>query len=437
MTKRKRDLQGLGLSVLNRFAGSETVDKLGLRKPAEKALYTASRASFGAANLANDQIKAMKRLLLPQADSGSASKGLFDLRPTDEQSLLQDATRRFAEDILRPAAEDAEQHHEPSEEVWRAANELGLITLAVPEQLGGAATDRSVVTSALVAENLAWGDMGQACALLAPVGVVNALANWGTAAQQMSYLPAFASDSPPDAAIAMLESGTVCDPMTPRTVARKDGTDWILNGEKALVPLGRFAELYLVSASCEGLGPRLLLVERSATGVSRAIDESMGLRGGGLGRIHFNDVRLSPEAILGDENSLSEAVHLSRLMWCSMAVGCAQAVLDLLTPYVNERKAFGEPISRRQGVAFTVANIAIEVDAMRLMTWRALARKDQGLDFHREAVLAHRFCTEHAMNIGSDGVQMLGGHGFVKEYPAERWYRDLRAIGIQEGGLLG
>lgn len=436
MTKPKRDIQGLGLSLLNRFAGSETVDKLGLRKPAEKALYTASKASFGAASLANNQLNAVRKMLQPARLQQPQAGGLFDLTPTDEQAMMQEATRRFAEELLRPAAVDAEAHMEPSEDVWLQANALGLAQLAVPEKLGGVGSERSVITSGLVAESLGWGDMGQACALLAPVGVANALANWGSAEQQMKYLTAFTSEAPPDAAFAVIDTEVTPDPMRPRCIARQDGDQWVINGEKRLVPLGRFAELFIVSVDCDRLGPRLMLIEKSAEGVTRHPDDSMGLRGGGLGRVRFDKVRVDSGALLGDNKAFADAIHLARLMWCSLAVGCSQAVLDTVTAYVNDRKAFGEPLSHRQAVAFMVADIATEVDAMRLMTWRALSRCDQGLDFHREAILAHRFCAEHAMEIGSHGVQLLGGHGFVTEYPVERWYRDLRAVGVQEGGLL-
>jgi hypothetical protein len=111
-------------------------------------------------------------------------------------------------------------------------------------------------------------------------------------------------------------------------------------------------------------------------------------------------------------------------------------VLDYVTDYVKDRKAFGEPISNRQAVAFAVANIAIELEGLRLATYRAAARVDQGLPFAREVALARRLCADRGMAIGSEGVQLLGGHGFVKEHPVERWYRDLRAAGIIEGGLL-
>jgi alkylation response protein AidB-like acyl-CoA dehydrogenase len=117
-------------------------------------------------------------------------------------------------------------------------------------------------------------------------------------------------------------------------------------------------------------------------------------------------------------------------------MGTGRAVLDYVVPYVNERRAFGEPISNRQAVAFTVANIAIELEGMRLATLRAASRVDQDLAFAREVTLARRLCSERGMVIGSDGVQLLGGHGYVKEHPVERWYRDLRAAGLMEGAVL-
>ena len=129
----------------------------------------------------------------------------------------------------------------------------------------------------------------------------------------------------------------------------------------------------------------------------------------------------------------AECIALARLAWCALAVGTGQAALDYVSDYVKERKAFGEPISNRQAVAFTVANMAIELDGLRLATYRAAGRVDQGLEFSREVALARWLCANRAMQLGSDAVQMLGGHGFVKEHPVERWYRDLRAAGLMEG----
>jgi alkylation response protein AidB-like acyl-CoA dehydrogenase len=164
----------------------------------------------------------------------------------------------------------------------------------------------------------------------------------------------------------------------------------------------------------------------------------MGVRAAGLTILSLEDVTVADSALLGDADgtTYAECVRLSRLAWCALAVGTGQAVLDYVTTYVNEREAFGEPISHRQSVAFMVANIAIELQAMRLVTWKAAARAAQGKDFAREVALARKLCADKGMQIGLDGVQLLGGHGFVKEHPVERWYRDLRAIGVMEGGVL-
>src|SRR5947209_4060636 len=164
----------------------------------------------------------------------------------------------------------------------------------------------------------------------------------------------------------------------------------------------------------------------------------MGVRAGATGRLTFEGVALPTGALLaeGDPEVYADCVSLARLGWCAVSVGTAQAVLDYVIPYVKDRVAFGEPIANRQSVAFTVANIAIELDGMRLATYRAAARVDQGKPFAREVALARRLCSERGMAIGSDGVQLLGGHGYVKEHPVERWYRDLRAAGLMEGALV-
>ncbi|EQD81392.1 hypothetical protein N599_36475, partial [Saccharopolyspora erythraea D] len=165
-------------------------------------------------------------------------------------------------------------------------------------------------------------------------------------------------------------------------------------------------------------------------------EPSMGLRGAAMGRVVLDGVHLPATALLGERESYVECVRSARIAWCALAVGTGQAVLDYVIPYVNDRVAFGEPISHRQGVAFRVADIATELEGMRLATYRAASRAEQGLPHARETALARRLCAAKGMAIGSDGVQLLGGHGFVKEHPVERWYRDLRAIGVAEGIVM-
>ena len=160
----------------------------------------------------------------------------------------------------------------------------------------------------------------------------------------------------------------------------------------------------------------------------------MGLRTLQLATLEFDAVSLPGDSLLGAGNfNLQRFLDLSRIGICALAVGTCQGVLDYVKEYCNERIAFGEPISNRQSVAFMVADMATELEAMRLMVWRAASLAEQGLEFHRPTYLAHVACGEHAMKIGTDGVQLLGGHGFCREHPVEMWYRNLRAIAILDG----
>lgn len=441
-TTHKRDSMGFGLALLNRFAGWPLIDRLGLRKTSEQVVYQATKTGFRVAGAAARSFKAAQKRVKPARLSRGAPRELFDLTPTDEQQMMRESVQRFAVEQLRPAAAKANEACAAPAEILTGSLELGLNLMGVPEELGGAGSERSVMTNVLIAEAMAQGDMGLAVACLAPVSVVQALAEWGNADQQSTYLPSFTGDKVPAAALAMLEPRPLFDPFVLETRARATADGYVLNGVKSLVARAHEAELFIIAAELEGEGPALFIVESSAAGLGIEAEPSMGLRAASLGRVVLKDVKLPRGALLGEANAqtgaetYAECLRLSRLAWCSLAVGTGQAVLDYVIPYVNERSAFGEPISHRQSVAFMVSNIAIELEGMRLATWRAASRAEQGKDFAREVALARRLCAERGMQIGNDGVQLLGGHGFVKEHPVERWYRDLRAVGVMEGGIL-
>lgn len=433
-----KDAMGLGLRVLNRFAGLKTVDKLGLRKSAEKAIFGASRAGFATAGAASRVFKSTRKLVEPSRLVQRSGDGLFDLTPSEEQEMLRDSCRSFADEQLRPAALAADTACAPMPELLAAAGEMGIHLLGLPESLGGAGQERSAMTNVLVAEALAHGDLSLAVACLAPSAVSNALVLWGDAEQQSAYLPAFVGEKSPAAALAIQEPSALFDPFKLAVKARRTPGGYVLDGVKSLVPRAAEAELFIVSAHLEGRGPGLFIVESSTSGLSVQPEPAMGLRAAATGRLVLDNVALPNHALLGNGSvdTYSSCINLARLGWCAVAVGAAQAALDYLVPYVNERIAFGEPISHRQAVAFTVANAAIEIEGMRLLTYRAASRAEQSKTFFEETALARRLCADKGMQIGSDAVQLLGGHGFVKEHPAERWYRDLRAVGFMEGVLL-
>ncbi|HUY59769.1 MAG TPA: acyl-CoA dehydrogenase family protein [Solirubrobacteraceae bacterium] len=373
----------------------------------------------------------------PSRQTTAVPGAAFDLTPTDEQRMLVDAVRDFALNRVRPTALAADAGCRTPPELLATAAELGLTTIGVPEALGGVLEHRATVTAALIAEALAEGDMGVALACLAPAGVATVLGLWGDADQQAAHMPAFVGDAPPAAAIAIAEPRVLFDPFALQTRAtRTPAGDFQLDGVKALVPRAAGAELLVVAAELDGT-PALFLVEGGTDGVTAESQPAMGIRAAATGRVSFENVVLPASALLADSDPqvYRELVALGRIGWCALAVGTGQAVLDYVSAYVNERVAFGEPIATRQSVAFMVANIAIELDGLRLVTHRAAGLAETGRDFVREAALARVLAARHAMQIGSDGVQLLGGHGYTKEHPVERWFRDLRAAGMLEGAL--
>ena len=435
---------GLGLRALNRLAGSELLDRVGQRDRVQRWVYQGTRHGFRAAGATGRSFSAATKLARPARQGHARSSDLFDVTPDDEQQMLREAIGAFAAEQVRPAALAADGACATPPELLAQASELGITTLGVPEELGGVMTERSAVTSVVVSEALAHGDVGIAFAALAPGAVATALGLWGDAEQQSTYLPAFTGENPPAAALALVEPRPLFDPLVLSTRARREEGDWILSGVKTLVPRAAEDELFVIAADADGLGPALFLVESSSKGVFTEPEPAMGLRAAATGRVSLEDVRVPAGALLGASSPQGEGsrevylecVQRARVAWCALAVGAAQAVLDYLIPYVNERVAFGEPISNRQAVAFAVADVGIELEGMRLLTYRAANRADIGKDFARESALARRLCVDKGMRIGSDGVQLLGGHGYIKEHPVERWYRDLRAMGVMEGALL-
>ncbi|ASP39347.1 butyryl-CoA dehydrogenase [Bacterioplanes sanyensis] len=430
-----RDIQGLGLNMASRFAGSEWAEKYGLRKPAEKLAYHSTKQGFKWAGqwLAKRSAKQQTpRLAAPD------SRALFDLTLSDEQQMIHDSMRAVAQDLLRPAALSADEDRHISPELWQQCQDLGISQLAIPESFGGARSDQGdgITTSVLLTEALAWGDLSLAYSLLAPAAVASALRQWGSSEQMAQWFPLWQQPEPIKAAIAVQEAHPLFDPQRLSCKAKKTRRGYRLTGVKTMVPFAGQASFYLVAAMLNGK-PRVFIVAADSPGLSHQATPAMGLRCSASGQLTLNKVEVGNDCLLGRGQAFDYRafIDLGQLHWCALATGCAQAALDYLIPYCNEREAFGEPISHRQSVAFAIANIGIELESMRLLTWRAAARADPGMSFHREAYLAHVLCADKAMEIGTQAVQLLGGHGFTKEHPAERWYRDMRALSCLSSGL--
>jgi alkylation response protein AidB-like acyl-CoA dehydrogenase len=438
----RRDPVGLMVAALTRLAQADLVDRLGIRRSTEQTVFRVTSAGFRTVGATSRAFSRRGRKSAGTRVPHAHQAGVFDLTPSEDQQMLVDVVSEFAAEVVRPAAADANETCLAPQDLLAAGLEIGLPILGVPEALGGIAEERPEMTGTLVHEALSHGDLGLAVAALAPGAVATAIGRWGSEEQQATYLPAFTGtagtgDQVPAAALALTEPTPLFDPRRPATTAVRSGDGYVLSGVKSMVPRGPDAELFVVGADLEG-SPALFLVESGTAGITLEAEPSMGVRAATLSRLVLDDVEVGSIALLGeaDGSTYVEAVRASRVAWCALAGGTGQAVLDHVTPYVKERTAFGEPIAHRQSVAFMVADIAIELQAMRLVTYRAASRLAQGKDATREVALARRICAEKGMQIGLDGVQLLGGHGFVKEHPVERWYRDLRATGLMEGGVM-
>ena len=429
MSNMMNKAQGLGLSLITKIAGSEVLDQLKLRKFVEKSLYQGSKTGFKV--LTKTQKAFKPQSIDKQRLPNQVNKNLFDLGLTEEQQMTSDAMSQFAQEVLYNLAHDADHHTQFPEELWQHLVDLGLNYYALPEALGGVATEQNIVSNILIAENLAKGDFSLTAGLLSTFSVINAITRWGSTQVQSMYLPCFAEDTDITATFAFQEATPAFNPYQLKTKATEQNGQFYITGEKTLVVLGDTADVFLVSAEYNGQ-PDIFVVQCDES-ISIKSNPAMGLKAAETATLHFNQ---TPALRLGDADfDYTAFVDLGNLMWCAMAVGTCEAIKAYCIKYANERTAFGEPISHRQSVAFMIADMAIEIDAMRMLVLNAASLAEAGQPFHREAYLARLLCAEKSMKIGTDGVQILGGHGFTKEHPVERWYRDLRATAILHSGL--
>lgn len=429
MTNMADKAQSMGLSLLGKIAGSTVIDQLKLRKFIEKSLYHGAKTGFKTLSQTQKIFKANKqqqKQRLPFKQSN-----LFDLNMSEEQRMACEAMQQFAQEVLYPLAHDADQTESFPHVLWQQVQDLGLNIYALPEAYQGVATEKEVLSHVLIAEHLGQGDFSLAAGLLSSFSVINCIAQWGSKQIQNTYLPAFAEQSDLHASFAVQENTPAFNPFRLKTQASSHEGQFTLYGEKTLVLLGESADLFIVSAEFNQR-PEVFIVERDDS-IQCKKSPAMGLKATETVDLFFNH---TPAQRLADEDfDYAAFVDLGNLMWCALAVGCCEAVKRYCIDYANQRTAFSEPISHRQGIAFMIADMAIEIEAMRILILNAASLADAGKNFHREAYLARLLCSDKAMKIATDGVQILGGHGYTKEHPVERWYRDLRATAILHAGL--
>jgi alkylation response protein AidB-like acyl-CoA dehydrogenase len=378
---------------------------------------------------------------------------MFDLEPTEEQQLMVQTARELAKNEMDPKAHEADEAAALPAGFLQRSWGLGLACAAIPEQYDGAAMERSAVTGALILEELGYGDLAMALAMLAPATVAYPVLDYGTAAQKERYLRACTGNHFPTLTAAVMEPDYDFDPTALHTVAKKQGSGYVLNGTKCFVPNGSIADTFLVYARMDGAadgfdGVAAFFVPRAAAGLSVGEKEkNMGAHALDSVSLSLGDVAVPADARLGGEGPIDfeRIMSASRIALSALALGVARRAYDHSVTYAMERKTWGQPIATRQSVAFTIADMRIELDAARLLVWEAAWQLDRGQSATaataataatKESYLAKMIVDEMVLKVTDEAVMIMGGHGFIRENPVERWLRNARGFAAFEGLAL-
>lgn len=366
---------------------------------------------------------------------------MISFEATEEQDLIKETVQSFAQDQLTDAARTAEESGEIPPDLLQAAWELGLVAAQIPEEFGGAGMDRSPVTSCLVLEELGAGCPALASAIMATSAFVNPLIDFGTEEQKSEYLPLFVGETFTPAAIAIQEPQLGFDVNRMETTAEQSADGWTLSGTKRLVPLGTQAKHFLILANNKAetgvASIEAFIVAADTAGLNVAAEEEsrLGLNGLPVAILEFDGMKLPAAARLGGDAGVDSArlMNSVRVSGLALAVGLARAVTDFCIPYAQEREAFGTAIGRKQAIAFMMADMHSDVETMRWMVWKAASALEHAEDSQKETALAQNYVGRKAMRIADDGLQIFGGHGFIRELPLEMWYRNMRTLTVLEG----
>lgn len=357
---------------------------------------------------------------------------MISFTPTEEQQLIIDTVRRYAAERLRPAAHDASEGRNTPSDVIAKGWDLGLLPSAIPEQYGGFGEEHSAITGALAAEELGNGDLAMSLYLLAPNLFAIPLLHCGTEQQKERWLPKLLDGDFTPYTAALIEPHWNFSPLALSTTATPaaDGSGYLLSGHKAYVPLAADAQAILVYAR-EGEQTQAFIVERSAEGLTLLErEQNMGLRALPTYEVKLEEVRVAADAKLGGEAGcdIDLLLNYARVALSGLAIGVARGAYEYARDYAKQREAFGRPIAQFQAVAFMLAEMAIEVEAARTLVWEAAWTLDQKQNANRIASLAKQYADDAVLFVTDRAVQVLGGHGYIREHPVERWLREGRGF---------
>ena len=355
---------------------------------------------------------------------------MINFSMSKQQQMVKKEVAKLVKDIVADNAHDMDESGQIPADAIDKAWGLGASISMVPEEYGGYGMADSPLETALVLEELAFGDMAFAVAVTAPSLFITPVAKMGTEDQKKKYLPLFCKEAYAACTMALNEPRFGFDAVDLKTTAEKKGGAYVLNGEKCFVPMGAKASHMLAAANLDGKS-QLFIVDTKNPGVKMGDREkTLGMYALEMNRVVFENCEVPAEDRLGGEEGCDFDAFLqrSRVGMAAMAAGVTNASYLFAREYAKTRVQFGEPIAYRQSVAFMLAEMAYEVDAIRLMAWKAASALEAGKDAKREAYLAKMYAGEMAMKMCDYGVQLMGGHGYIREYPVERYYRNARGF---------
>lgn len=365
----------------------------------------------------------------------------MDFELTEEQQMLRDTVRRFAEKEIKPKAAELDETHEHPADIVKQLGELGMMGIAVPDQFGGGGMDYVSYALALI-------EVSKACA---STGVIMSAQNslycfpvnaFGTDEQKKKYLyPCAAGEK--IGCYGLTEAGAGSDPAALRTTAVRDGDAWVINGEKKFITNGNVASFGVIAAVTEkgkgykGISSFVVDLDNTSGFKVGRVEEKMGILASGTAELIFEDARVPGDAILGKQGEgfkqMLTTLDGGRVGIAAQAVGIGRAVLEEALEYAKIREQFGKPISSFQAIQWKLADMATELDAAEMLTLRAAWLEDQQKPYEKAAAMAKMYASDVTMRASVEGVQILGGYGYCKEYPMERHMRDAKICQIYEG----
>ena len=365
----------------------------------------------------------------------------MDFELTEEQQMVRDMARRFAETEIKPKAAELDEKHEHPAEIVKQLGELKMMGIAVQEEYGGGGMDNVSYVLALI-------EVSKACASTGIIMSVNnslycfPVMEYGTNEQKMKYLYPCASGDK-IGCYGLTEAGAGSDPAGLRSTAARDGDEWVINGEKKFITSGNVASYAVIAAVTEkgkgykGISSFVIDLENTPGFKVGRVEDKLGILASGTAEMIFEDARVPADALLGEEGEgfkqMLATLDGGRIGIASQAVGIGRAVLEEALEYAKTREQFGKPISSFQAIQWKLADMATELDAAELLTLKAAWLEDHKKPYEKEAAMAKMYASDVTMRASIEGVQILGGYGYCKEYPMERHMRDAKICQIYEG----